>query len=163
MRSYFKKFNKPYCLGGFMRRAFTLIEMVCVLGIISIILSISVLKLGSFYGDVAKDEAESFVRDLNYARRLALSSKKDVEIIIKDGGRGYIIKNKGSKSEETFKDMTLSKVSLSKATGKQNVNLYFTYKGSVSNACTYRLSSDSLAYKVTVQPATGKINLYKGG
>lgn len=146
-----------------MKRAFTLIEMVCVLGIISIILSISVLKLGSFYGNIAKDEAESFVRDLNHARRLALTSKDDVEVIIKEGGRGYVIKSKGPDTLELFKDMTLSKINISKETGKQNASLSFTSKGSVSNACTYKITSDNLNYRVTVQPATGKINLYKGG
>ena len=67
------------------RRAFTLIELIIVLAIISISFIVLVFRFSIIDKIGAESEIKTFVNDYSYARDKALSTGKDIEIIFEGG------------------------------------------------------------------------------
>lgn len=139
-----------------MKRSFTLIELLASLAIIGMILSIAILNISSLYIEDESRELDSFVSDLNYARKLAISSKEDVSFEFIDR-RTYRLKN-----SREFREVKLKTLSFNEASSASYVDLFFKSKGRVSQGCTFILDGSDKSYEVTVVPVTGKITLKEG-
>lgn len=143
-----------------MKKAFTLIEMIAVISILGIILMIAVLNISQFYTILEEDEINTFVNDLNYARRLAITSREDVMVLIDEDGKGYEIRLNSDK-DFANKDYDFTRLTIISNTSTSNGRLTFKAKGTVANPLTYILEGEDGNYEVSIQVATGKVNVRK--
>lgn len=141
-----------------MKKAFTLIELIVVLGIISVIMSIAVVKTSGLFAGREKDEIEGFVNDLNYGKRTAMAKRTRVSFLLGEDGKSYRIVQENPSTGEELKAVDLEKIKITRTSGSSD--LCFLPKGAVLGACSFEIKGDKI-YNVTIQPVTGKVNLYE--
>lgn len=141
-----------------MKKAFSLIELIVVLGIISIILSVAVVKTSGLFAGREKDEIKDFVSDLNYGKKTAMAKRTRVSLVLADDGRSYELFQGDPLSGENLKTVDLERIEIKRTSGSRDP--IFLPKGAVVGACSFEIKGDKI-HCVTIQPVTGKVNLYE--
>lgn len=85
-----------------MRKGFTLLELVIVLGIMAIVLGIAVLNVSAH----SHREMDTMLEDLRFARTYAVSNQKAVEILFDINADTYHIREQNSKKELIYRRLT---------------------------------------------------------
>lgn len=134
------------------KRAFTLIELIITLAIISMISSVIMIKTGIISKFEEKKEVENIVSDFNYCREKSLATGNDFEIQLK-GDNYKIIKWSDNTS--------LKEVNLKYLTSLKTYSMIFKPTGSVGNANTIVVNSKYNTYKIVVSPIAGRIRSEK--
>lgn len=141
-----------------MKKGFTLIELLVVLGIIAIVLSIGVLKLGFVTSFHEQTEYRMVAQDLKYARNLAMVKRKGVNFVFDADRKGYSILIAGEIRPKLDKEVALIHLQIE----NKNFDLAtvtFTSGGAPSKGGTFYLKGQGHRYEITVEPATGKVNM----
>lgn len=134
------------------KRAFTLIELIITLAIISTIASLIMIKTGIISKFEEKKEIENLISDFNYCREKSLASGNNFEIQIKDD-KYKIIK---------YADNSLVKeVELKYISPFNSYSLIFKPTGSVEKAKTLAFYSKYYKYRIIVSPIAGRIRSEK--
>ena len=131
------------------KKAFSLIELIIVLAIISMVLSIAFLKSGAYFKIKEKKEAQNLLADINYCRQKSLSSGYDYKIEFI--GNNYKIKKYGG---DLVKDVDLSFL---KAASTYTIR--FKPTGPVVDAQTTKFISNNGEYKIYISPIGGRIRI----
>ena len=131
------------------KKAFSLIELIMVLAIISMILSISFLKSGAYFKMRGKKEAQNLLADINYCRHKSLSSGFDYRIEFIENN--YKIKKYGG---DFIKDVDLKYL---KAASTYDIR--FKPTGPVVNAKTIKFISDNREYRIYISPIGGRVRI----
>lgn len=140
-------------------KAFTLIEMILVIGIIMILLSISGLNLNIRDRIESKNQLKEMALDMKFLKHYAQINNCETSIKIRKDGYST---NFGQKSKEV-KFNNLVKV---ESTNLENIR--FTKSGkpsflnNINSSGTIEFSIESrYFYKMTIEPVTGKVNFYE--
>lgn len=131
------------------KKAFSLIELIIVLAIMSLFLSITFLKSGAYFKIKEKKEAQNLLADINYCRQKSLSSTYDYKIEFV--GNNYKIKKYGGYLVKDVDLYFLKAVS--------TYELRFKSTGPVVNAQTIKFISDNREYKIYISPIGGRIRI----
>lgn len=140
-----------------MKRGFTLIELVTSLAIIAILAAVVIMKIPSLDGMKEKEEVRQIERNLNYARRLAIASGRDVNFYLDEESYSY---QDPSTKEETKVDLEYLTLQVMLADSKKPIA--FKENGSINNAGSIKILGNDKNYKITIVPVTGKINVKEG-
>lgn len=133
------------------RQAFTLIELIITLSIISIILSIVLPNKDIFSNYSQNNELKALERDLLTTRARAVSEGKTYSFEMVDNLRAYMI---------TKDNLVIKRVNLNHIRFSQIFNFHFYSSGSASKSGTIEIrASNNETYQITVAVATGKITL----
>ena len=145
---------------------YTLLELVVVLALFAIILSISIPSMRAFFISMEKKELMELKRDLASARNSAIIENKTYYFGMNKRDNLYLIVE-----QDTVKKMN-KKVELKSGLKIKNNNM--NSLGNLANAIKFTPSgapevsgtillvdSKGKEIKITITPATGKINIYK--
>lgn len=138
-----------------MKKGFTLIELVIILAIVSILFSITSLsfKNSNYYS--AKKELQMIKKDLEFTRNLSMARAKESEFLI-DENQYEITCGDFKEKKEFSKYLVL--------TSKGNTKSFqFSKRGTpkFAGSGTIMFMIKDKDYKITVEPVTGKVNLYE--
>ena len=134
------------------KRAFTLIELIITLAIISMIASVIMIKTGIISKFEEKKEVENIISDFNYCREKSLATGNDFEMQLK-GDNYKIIKWSDNTS--------VKEVNLKYLTSLKTYSMTFKPTGSVGKANTIVVNSKYNTYKIVVSPIAGRIRSEK--
>lgn len=134
------------------KSAFTLIELLVVIFLIGLILSIGVLNLSFLSEREEKLEVENIITYLNNGRNLAVNTGRSTRVILNPDE--IIIKNKDVEKSYKFK-----KIKTVFYYGKKTERFYFKSTGAPDLGRTIRLKGKDKTYYLTIEIATGKVNL----
>lgn len=121
------------------------------MAIISIIMSIAVIKLGTLDNIKEKNEFRTIIKNIKYARNLALSSREQVEVGFKNDHYDIRISNKSDK--KYYENLKMSKCEYS------GNSLNFNAAGRPNRAGTIVFLGKERKYILTIGVATGKVNI----
>ncbi len=138
-----------------MKRAFTLIELLLVLSILAIMASIGIVKMGTLRSLQEKNEYRMVARDLKYARNLAMTTRRKIYFSFHPELKGYSIgESRGDYTKKTeLKYLRLVPIETS------DEYIEFSPGGAPNRARTLELQAEDRVYQITVQLATGKVNM----
>lgn len=130
------------------KRAFTLIELIVTLAIISLISSVILIKSGLIQKLQEKKEIENLQADINYCREKSLVTGYKYKINI--DSNNYAIKR--ADDNEMVKEVYFKYI-------KANTKNTFVFRptGSVEGASTIYFSSSNKKYSIIVSPIAGRI------
>lgn len=134
------------------KRAFTLIELIITLAIISMISSVIMIKTGIISKFEERKEVENIISDFNYCREKSLATGNDFEMQLK-GDNYKIIKWSDNTS--------VKEVNLKYLTSLKKYSMTFKSTGSVGKAKTIVVNSKYNTYKIVVSPIAGRIRSEK--
>jgi prepilin-type N-terminal cleavage/methylation domain-containing protein len=136
-------------------RAFTLIELISVLAILGILLSMVILRTGFLSRMEERIEVRTLMKDLNKARNEAISEGRKIRVLFDRANCNYRI-GFGPESRQ----VSLQTITWISLTPPGTSEILFSSSGAPDQATTVRLVSRSSAvYLLTVEVATGKVNL----
>ena len=132
-------------------KAFTLVELIVAIVILGIILTIGVVKFD--FVNIYKErlEVNLIVDSINSARTNAINTGYENEVTMYEEGSNITIKDNGK-----LNHININRVKLIGETSK----VKFNSTGAPTKACTFELQGKK-HYKITVEVATGKVNLYE--
>lgn len=134
------------------KSAFTLIELLVVIFLMGLILSIAVLNLSFLKEKEERIEVEKIITSLNNARNLAVNSGRSTEVIL--------FKNEIYIDGKNFNEnYDLKNTKFFFYYGKHHDRFYFNPTGAPDLARTIRLKGKDKIYSITIEIATGKVNL----
>lgn len=138
------------------KKAYTLIEVLLVIALISIITSIFIPNTRMFQNIKAKNEIKEFRKDLLFARNAAILENSYYYIYFEIDKNRYFIKKATTESPIKTKDFDHG-ISLD---NRSNITvLQFNPNGRPGNSGSIYLTDlNNKAYKITVTPATGRID-----
>jgi prepilin-type N-terminal cleavage/methylation domain-containing protein len=145
------------------KRAFSLIELVLVVSIISLLLSIALVKLDVVNRVREKSEINSLLSDVNFCKEKARVTGFDYKLVFKENG--YIISSKGeskftdAQGNSEFRSIKVKEVEtecLTKENAANTKELIFVPTGSVVNADTYKIYGKINDYELIVGVASGR-------
>lgn len=131
----------------------TLIELVVIVGIISILSFLLLFNSSLIEDSIEKKELKQLERAINNTRNYSIVSRKSQSIDFDFESNSYISTTDGNSCK--LKNLTLNKK-------ESNLNSFkFTKNGSPSyeGAGTIRIDGKNKNYKISVTPVTGKVNL----
>lgn len=131
-------------------KGFTLIELILTLFILGVVLSIGIIKFDFIKSYQENLEVRTVVASLNEGRNNAISTGIETRVIMdsyKDSIRIYL-------SPEEMQEVKLTNLKLSSSN-----TFRFNSTGAPSKAGTYILKGERKKYLITVEVATGKVNL----
>ena len=134
------------------RQAFTLIELIITLSIISIVLSLVLpnKNMFSYYGQ--NNEVKALERDLLTARARSVAEGKIYSFEMVDNLRAYTI---------VRDNLVIKRVDLNHIRFSNFFTFYFIVNGSASKSGTIEIrAGNNETYEIKVAVATGKITLY---
>ncbi len=132
-------------------KAFTLVELIVAIVILGIILTIGIVKFDFVNNYKERLEVNLVVNTINSARTNAINSGYQNKVEIKEGGSQIIINDNGK-----INYIDLNNIKLRGKTTK----VKFNSTGAPEKGCTFELKGRK-NYSVTVEIATGKVNLYE--
>lgn len=140
-----------------MKKGFTLIEIVVVLGILVILMGISIQSINGVKAYKQKLAVKNFVSDLNSARGYAVANNKIVSIKISEDSYSYEI-------NDDFILQKLPEGLILKPETKEYKDIVFTRKGVSSSEAgrTINFITERKTYIVTISPVSGKVRLSSG-
>lgn len=143
------------------RKGYTLLEILVVLALLSIILSILVLKSGVISSVRERNELNAFRKDILFARNSSIVENCFYILILDEKNNSYIIKKQGIKlnEQENFKTVKFKNgLVLDKNHDKKIIRFYST--GSPDKGNTIRLTNRKKeVIEVSISPATGSVKL----
>ncbi|NLW40191.1 MAG: prepilin-type N-terminal cleavage/methylation domain-containing protein [Tissierellia bacterium] len=140
-------------------RGVTFIELIIVISILSLLLIIPVLKSSYLVNYKERQELMEFKKDLNFARNRAIVESKLYGVQIRPDKTYLIIKY--DRNPEIIKRKELDSALRIKSTNIGGNEVVFTYSGTPKEAGTIFLENQKgREIKITITPATGKINIY---
>ncbi|MBU5437515.1 GspH/FimT family protein [Tissierella sp. MSJ-40] len=140
-------------------KGFTLIELILVLALLSLFLVIGLPNIKYITYMKEKQELREFKRDIAYARNNAIVQRKIYNLTIDQKNNGYII-IKADKIPVIVKDVSFKYGTIVLRNNFNNsINFYPTGSPSVGGTI-YLTNSKKESIKITITPATGKINFY---
>ncbi|MFQ6067767.1 MAG: GspH/FimT family pseudopilin [bacterium] len=154
---------------------FTLMELIVVLGVVSVVIFLSILSVGSFLSrSRLKTSAEDIASTLRWARRLSITKRKEYRVVFDPARRKYWIEDKeGTVIEGThslsenvvFADPELWKKGeedgIVEFDDPDDDSLSFYPQGTAETGSIYLKNEDSGSwYTITVSPTTGYIRVY---
>ncbi len=133
----------------FLKKGYSLIELVLVIGIISILISISVLNFGIIDSYIGKNTVNRFAMDIRRCRNLAIESNYYSTLTYDSSGYNYSCN--GNDSE--FFDFP-------KGTSISESTLKFNNRGipSKDTPRTIVISVKNRDYSISIEHVTGRIN-----
>ncbi|MBL7574931.1 prepilin-type N-terminal cleavage/methylation domain-containing protein [Peptoniphilus asaccharolyticus DSM 20463] len=137
-----------------MKRGFTLIELVVVLGIVVILFSVGLSSIRGVNSYKQKIAVKNFIADLNVARGFAISNNSEITVKITPTSYEYDLNG-----EKFFKELP-NGLELVPET-KDFKDIVFTRRGVSSNEAgrTIDFRTDKKTYTVTIAPVTGKVRI----
>lgn len=146
------------------RKGFTLMELVLVLALFSILFSIAIPSFGFLKSYRVNQELKDFKRDIMYARNQAVVTGETHGLLIDYELNYYsILKNSISIKSHYFSNGIRLVKKASDMEHTPIYNIFFYRTGTPSNAGTVYLRDEKGEYyRITVSPATGNVNFYKG-
>lgn len=138
-------------------KAFSLIEVLIFLFIISIVVGIFSFGFNSYRNYREKAALRNVVNKLNFARKTAIAEFTTVKVYIsKDGKKFFMLyKNKSGQVKKCIATLPDSLIARCKD------SIQFTKTGATSIAGTiYLYGMNKNEYIITIEPVTGKVNLY---
>ena len=142
------------------RRAYTLIEILIVLALLSLVLCIAVPSLGILNSVKEKQEFNELKRDLLYSKNKAITENCNYEIKINVSSNSYEIIDRGTNTKFKTKSFE-SGLKFVEAKDTTTDTIKFSPTGAPSSSGTFfikRRSGDM--YKFSIVPVTGKVNVY---
>lgn len=140
-----------------MKKAYTLIELILVIALISILSCILIPNTSIFQKFKEKQEIREFRKDILLTRNRAITSrsKHDIKLIFDDNK--YVIK--GDANSDTIKSKTFNYgLKLSKRTNLTSI--MFNETGIPSKSGTvFLLDKKNKVYEITIIPVTGKVEV----
>lgn len=141
-------------------RGITLIELIVVISLLSLLLSIPIIKGNNILNYKERKELREFKNDINYARNRAVVESKLYSVDIRPNSNTYLI-FKYSNFPETIKKKEFTSGIKLKSTNIKNNELVFNYSGAPKDSGTIYLENrKGERISITVTPATGKVNIY---
>ncbi len=136
-----------------MKRAFTLIELVISVSIVSILLTIGFMSFRTVGSIEAKKDLKKIVNHIKFARNMAISEKSQSQVNFTGDNTYEII---CTDYREVFHYSEKLKLLNTK-----DIELVFTFKGvsSRDTAQTLYFKIKDKMYEITIEPVTGKVNL----
>lgn len=140
-----------------MKKGFTLIEIVVILGILVILMGISIQSINGVRTYRQKLAVKNFISDLNSARGYAVANNKKVSVKISEDYYSY----------EVNDDFILQKLPgglILEPETKEYKDIVFTRKGVSSREAgrTINFKTERKTYTVTISPVSGKVRLSSG-
>lgn len=140
------------------KNAFTLLETLTALSIISMILMFFIINFNVFSKISEKQEIKQLINDLNYNRNMAISSCSFSLIYLDFDKNSYSFKNpvvdNGKKQQVKLKHLKF----IYKVPNRYEA-VIFTPTGAPSKGYAIGIKGEHKKYEITIQPATGKVNL----
>ena len=135
------------------KSAFTLIELVLTVSIISILISFSMYSHSNSNTYMAKQEILNIKKDIEFTRSLAMINRKDSFFTINP--KQYCIKCGDYRKQKEIKNLKF----LNNSSNISTVS--FTKRGATkfSGSGTLVFEINSNKYLITVEPITGRVNL----
>ncbi len=140
-----------------MKRAFTFLELIVVIAIMSIILSIGVVKLGTLDTIREKNEIRTLIKDLKYARNLAMVSRNPVTVDIALTA-GYRIRQANLGAPIMIKDIEYEYLKRTDSTFNDK-SIVFNRMGRPSHSGKLIFEGQHRKYTVSIGVASGKISI----
>lgn len=141
-------------------RGITLIELIIVISIMSVVLLISTLKGNIILNYKERKELKEFKNDFNYARNKAVIESTRYSVMLRPEKNSYTIyKHKNFKEIVERKEL-INGIKI-KSTNIKGNEIIFNRSGSPEIAGTiYLENKKGKKIRITVTPATGKVNIY---
>jgi prepilin-type N-terminal cleavage/methylation domain-containing protein len=151
-------------------KAFTLIEILVVVVILSIAAAMAIPMLSSAADIQVKSAANVVASDLEYAKSMAITNSQTYCVDFDPTAETYSIKNnsgtiinhpvKGSAYTMDFSsDNRLNRVDIYSVDFNSNAQVYFDSMGSPDNGGTIELRADGNIITINVEPITGFISI----
>lgn len=138
------------------KRAFTLIELIICISILSILLVIAAPKTNIYSSYLKNRELQNFRRDLNTARTKAVAENTIITLYFLHGESGYILESSDNKYK---KRVELEHI---KILTTPTSSLYFLPSGSFSSPRTIIIEDyDKVKYGIKIAVGTSKVTLEK--
>ena len=132
------------------KRAFTLIELIITLSIISILLLVVKINFITSKNTLALEEVNIVYESINAARNYAISNSKSVKIDSDVKDNAINIKS----DKYYFKTIKCKHLKV-----LDNVSITFNNTGVVKNPNSFNFSHKKINYRISIRPATGFVNL----
>lgn len=138
------------------RKGLTLIELLLTVSIISILLVITMPKLKVVERIKVKNDIKNIYTNINKCRNLAISTSRETTIDFQSKGQ-YTYSFKGKNVVVKYSPL----INISDYSNKKKFK--FTKRGvaGFDGSGTIIFTTDICNYKITVEPVTGKVNLYE--
>lgn len=135
------------------KQGFTLLELLMVIFLMGLIILIPLLRFDFLGSKKEEIELKTMVENFNSGRNLAVNT--GVNTIIYLNKNGYIIRNNDIEYEY--------KLDYIKILSHNNENRKITFKttGAPDLARSILVEGKNKSYKITIEIATGKVNLYE--
>lgn len=138
-------------------KAFSLIEVLIFLFIISIVVGIFSFGFNSYRNYREKAALRNVVNKLNFARKTAIAEFTTVKVYISKDGKKFFMLYKNKRGQVKKCIATLPDPLIARC--KESIQ--FTKTGATSIAGTiYLYGMNKNEYFITIEPVTGKVNLY---
>ena len=150
--------------------AFTLLEIIAVLVIISIAALIAIPMFSSASETQLRAAANMIAADLEYARSMAISKQKTYKVVFDETNESYTVEDAGSvishpviigkDYEIKFSDDSrVNQVDIVEVDFNSSLQVEFNYLGSPDSGGTVRLAARSSTMTITVEAVTGFITI----
>lgn len=144
------------------KKAFTLIELIIVMGIISLLASIVAVKFDLVKKVKEKNEVATVLADMNYCKEKARVSGFTYGFQVEKPGTYYIKKIDGGEFEKKKVDLEVLEITGSSLDKNiDGVIIFFKPSGSVANPCSIYFKSDESTYSLSVGVSGANIQIKK--
>ena len=142
-------------------KGITLLEIIIVVSIVSVLLVITIFNGIVIVRAKERNELKEFKNDIIYARDRSIIESKSYYVDINPNKNMYSIRTSGNISSKTIKRKELCEGIKIQSTNISGNEVVFYSSGAPKFAGTiYMEDSRGQKIKLTVSPATGKINIY---
>lgn len=142
-------------------KGFTLLELILCISLFAIILTIPLFKIDVLLNQKEKKELKEFITDINYARNKAIIESTRYSIYIRPDTNSYVIYQHKSSMQKIVKKKEFTNGIQFKSTNVKDKEIIFTQSGAPSHAGEILLKNKrGEDIKITITPATGKVNIY---
>ena len=142
-------------------KGFTLIELIVTMAILGLLIGIGVLRFDFLSNYQEKIEIESVVKAINEARNSAISSGYAYSVKLSERENMIQINSEIESVKNENKDAVFSEnlyLQKLKVVGEDNI-VKFNATGAPDNPGKYQLNGSKKKYTITIEIATGKVNL----
>lgn len=142
------------------KKGFTLIELILYICILSIILTIPLLKIGILDNYKERQELKELIRDINYARNHSISKSAIYSVRVDMSRNSYIIEDYSSEPKQFVKEKVLESGLEFLTTNLDSDSITFNKTGRPRNAGTISLTNrKGTTIKVSISPVTGRVSV----
>lgn len=146
------------------KRGFTLLELITVLAIMSIFMAAGVFKFNLIHRFKAKNEIESMVNDINYAKMKALSTGRPYKLILTKNSYSIRQLDSENNGEIIYKELDYLDIGFDEYNFSKTIT--YTASGGVNNPGTIylRINDDydmDQVYKLVITVAGGHSRIEK--